>query len=86
MSMKKRVNMSLDADILTWLDGVAERYGCNRSECVELIVELCDELELVSKLESYYVRANGEQDYVSKRHLVRAARNAYIIDNEAAWR
>ena len=71
----KRINITLDEDVLTDLDSTAEEYGMNRSECIAFLFDLLGELNAWNALEA--IAMDGFDELYrkpTKRELMKAAR------------
>lgn len=71
----KRINITIDEDVLNDIDATAEAYGMNRSECIAFLFELLGEMNAWNALESIAIE-QSEQLYKrpTKRDLMKSAR------------
>lgn len=71
----KRINVTIDEEVLTDIDATAEAYGMNRSECIAFLFELLGELNAWGVLENIAMEQDDQlYKQPSKRDLMKAAR------------
>lgn len=71
----KRINITIDEEVLTDLDATAEAYGMNRSECIAFLFDLLGELNAWNALEAIAdEQSTRAYSTPTKRDLMKAAR------------
>lgn len=75
----KRINMTIDEEILIDLDAKAESLNMSRSECIAFMFEILGELNAWNALEAVAMEG-AEEHYTmpTKRQLVKAARKCSV--------
>lgn len=81
----KRINITLQEDILEELDATADEHGMNRSECIAFMVEVMRELNAWDKLQTFGAQEFAERfgrlpeaSRVSTSMMLKAARRCRI--------
>lgn len=75
----KRINITIEEEVLADLDATANAYGMNRSECIAFLFDLLAELNAWNVLEN--VATDGSDVLYrmpTKRELMKAARSCHV--------
>jgi metal-responsive CopG/Arc/MetJ family transcriptional regulator len=75
----KRINITIEEEVLADFDATASAYGMNRSECIAFLFDLLGELNAWNVLEN--VATDGSEEMYrqpTKRDLMKAARKCTV--------
>lgn len=75
----KRINITIEEEVLADLDATASAYGMNRSECIAFLFDLLGELNAWTVLEN--VATDGNEELYrrpTKRELMKAANACHV--------
>lgn len=75
----KRINITIEEELLQEIDATANAYGMNRSECIAYAFELLEQLNAWNVLENVAMdELSGLYAQPTKRSLTKAARKCEV--------
>lgn len=79
----KRINITVDEEMLEGIDATAKSYGMNRSECIAYAFELLEELNAWNVLENVALDASDKPYYKPTKYAIsKAARKCSVTRDE----
>lgn len=75
----KRINITIEEEMLEAIDSTANAYGMNRSECIAFLFEVLDEMNAWNVLENVAMENNDRPQFQpTKYQLMKAARTCHV--------